>query len=100
MYLEIPIGRIEPNPKQPRQVFDEEALAELVHSVREIGILRAVGASTTLVRRAVRLESVVICGYGRVGSFVAETLRRRGYRYVIIVNRSVQRKLVARLARG
>ncbi|MGD9893537.1 MAG: cation:proton antiporter [Dehalococcoidia bacterium] len=27
---------------------------------------------------------VVICGYGRVGSFVAETLRRRGYRYVVI----------------
>jgi CPA2 family monovalent cation:H+ antiporter-2 len=27
---------------------------------------------------------VIICGYGRVGSFVAETLRRRGYRYVVI----------------
>lgn len=27
---------------------------------------------------------VVICGYGRVGSFVADTLRRRGYRYVVI----------------
>jgi CPA2 family monovalent cation:H+ antiporter-2 len=27
---------------------------------------------------------VVICGYGRVGSFVAETLRRRGYCYVVI----------------
>ena len=42
MYLEIPIGRIEPNPKQPRQVFDEEALAELVHSVREFGLMQPV----------------------------------------------------------
>ncbi len=33
---------------------------------REIGVLRAVGASRRLVRRAVRLESVVICGYGGV----------------------------------
>jgi putative ABC transport system permease protein len=33
---------------------------------REIGVLRAVGASRRLVRRAVRLESVVICTYGGV----------------------------------
>lgn len=33
---------------------------------REIGVLRAVGASRRLVRAAVRLESVVICGYGGV----------------------------------
>ena len=42
VYLEIPIDRIEPNPKQPRQVFDEEALAELVHSVREFGLMQPV----------------------------------------------------------
>jgi putative ABC transport system permease protein len=33
---------------------------------REIGVLRAIGASRRLVRRAVRWESVVICGYGGV----------------------------------
>jgi putative ABC transport system permease protein len=31
---------------------------------REIGVLRAVGASQSLIRRSVRLESIVICGYG------------------------------------
>ncbi len=41
-YREIPLDRIEPNPKQPRQVFDEEALAELVHSIREFGLLQPV----------------------------------------------------------
>ncbi|QDQ98876.1 ParB/RepB/Spo0J family partition protein [Tomitella fengzijianii] len=41
-YREIPLGQIEPNPKQPRQVFDEEALAELVHSIREFGLLQPV----------------------------------------------------------
>lgn len=33
---------IEPNPKQPRSVFDEDALAELVHSVREFGLLQPI----------------------------------------------------------
>src|SRR5436305_12740696 len=34
-YREIDPSAIEPNPRQPRQVFDEESLAELVHSIRE-----------------------------------------------------------------
>jgi ParB family chromosome partitioning protein len=33
---------IVPNPRQPRTVFDEERLAELVHSVREFGVLQPV----------------------------------------------------------
>ena len=41
-FAELPVGAISPNPRQPRQVFDEEAMAELVHSVREIGLLQPV----------------------------------------------------------
>ncbi len=41
-FAELPVGQVGPNPRQPRQVFDEEALAELVHSVREIGVLQPV----------------------------------------------------------
>ena len=42
VYREIDPARIEPNPRQPRQVFDEEALAELVHSIREFGLMQPV----------------------------------------------------------
>ncbi|MEE6136206.1 ParB/RepB/Spo0J family partition protein [Mycobacterium sp. 050128] len=42
VYREISPGDIEPNPKQPRQVFDDEALAELVHSIREFGLLQPI----------------------------------------------------------
>lgn len=38
----VPVGSIQPNPRQPRQVFDEEEMAELVHSVREIGVLQPI----------------------------------------------------------
>jgi ParB family chromosome partitioning protein len=41
-FEELPLDAIEPNPRQPREVFDEEALAELVTSVREVGVLQPV----------------------------------------------------------
>lgn len=41
-YAEIPLADVRPNPRQPRTVFDEEALAELVHSIREIGLLQPI----------------------------------------------------------
>ena len=41
-FQEVPIGAVVPNPRQPRQVFDEEALDELVESIREVGLLQPV----------------------------------------------------------
>lgn len=41
-YAELPIEEVRPNPRQPRAVFDEEALAELVFSIREIGLLQPI----------------------------------------------------------
>ncbi|MDX2357578.1 ParB/RepB/Spo0J family partition protein [Dietzia sp. PP-33] len=42
VYMEIAPSAIEPNPKQPRTHFDEEALAELAHSVKEFGLLQPI----------------------------------------------------------
>ncbi len=42
VYREIDPGQIDPNPRQPRQVFDEEALSELVHSIREFGVMQPI----------------------------------------------------------
>ncbi|KWX23533.1 ParB/RepB/Spo0J family partition protein [Mycolicibacterium wolinskyi] len=41
-YREIDPAAIEPNPRQPRQVFDDEALSELVHSIREFGLMQPI----------------------------------------------------------
>lgn len=41
-FAEIPLDDITPNPRQPRVVFEEEALAELVTSLREVGLLQPV----------------------------------------------------------
>ncbi len=42
VYQEVPIDAVVPNPRQPRQAFDEDALAELVHSIREFGLLQPI----------------------------------------------------------
>jgi ParB family chromosome partitioning protein len=42
VYREVPIDQIKANPKQPRQVFDEDALAELEHSIREFGLMQPI----------------------------------------------------------
>jgi ParB family chromosome partitioning protein len=42
VYREIDPAAIEPNPRQPRTVFDGDALAELVHSIKEFGLMQPV----------------------------------------------------------
>jgi ParB family chromosome partitioning protein len=41
-FAEVPLDSIRPNPRQPRTVFDEDALSELVGSIREVGVLQPV----------------------------------------------------------
>ncbi|HEY2550506.1 MAG TPA: ParB/RepB/Spo0J family partition protein [Streptosporangiaceae bacterium] len=41
-FAEIPVHEIVPNPRQPRQTFDEDSLAELADSIRVVGLLQPV----------------------------------------------------------
>ncbi|MEU4692047.1 ParB/RepB/Spo0J family partition protein [Actinoplanes sp. NPDC023714] len=41
-FAELPVTAIEPNAKQPRHVFDEEALEELKTSIQEVGFLQPI----------------------------------------------------------
>ncbi|MFD8242432.1 ParB/RepB/Spo0J family partition protein, partial [Streptomyces albidoflavus] len=41
-FAELPLDSITPNPRQPREIFDEDALAELVTSIKEVGLLQPV----------------------------------------------------------
>ena len=41
-YAELPVDVVQPNSQQPREVFDEDEMAELVHSIREVGVLQPV----------------------------------------------------------
>ena len=48
---EIAIDQIEANPNQPRREFDDEALQELAHSIREIGIIQPITLRQTAEHR-------------------------------------------------
>ena len=41
-YRELRPSEIQPNPHQPRSVFDEDAMAELVHSITEFGLMQPI----------------------------------------------------------
>jgi ParB family chromosome partitioning protein len=41
-FAELPLEAIVPNPRQPRSVFDEDAMAELTASIREVGLLQPI----------------------------------------------------------
>jgi ParB family chromosome partitioning protein len=79
VYREIDPTHIEPNPRQPRQVFDEEALAELVHSIREFGLMqpivvREVGSSRyQLVMGERRWRAAQQAGLAAIPAIVRET---------------------------
>ena len=78
-YAEIPVGSITPNPRQPRQVFDEEALAELVHSLREVGLLQPIvvrplgGDRYELVAGERRWRAAQQAGFPAIPSIVRDT---------------------------
>jgi ParB family chromosome partitioning protein len=78
-YAELPVVVISPNPKQPRATFDEGAHKELVHSIREIGLLqpvvvRPMGSSGyQLVAGERRLRAAKEAGLSNIPAIVRDT---------------------------
>jgi ParB family transcriptional regulator, chromosome partitioning protein len=80
-FAELPIGDIRPNPKQPRQVFDEAALEELAHSLREVGFLQPVVVRPAgkdregyeLVMGERRLRAAQLGGFTTIPAIVRDT---------------------------
>ena len=83
VYREIALADIEANPRQPRQVFDEEALSELVHSIREFGLLQPIvvravagsesGARYQIVMGERRWRAAQEAGLATIPAIVRET---------------------------
>ncbi|GAA1506275.1 ParB/RepB/Spo0J family partition protein [Nocardioides humi] len=78
-FAELPVDQIAPNAVNPRTVFDEEAMAELVHSVKEIGLLQPVVVRRTgpdayeLVMGERRWRATQQAGLATIPAIVRET---------------------------
>jgi ParB family chromosome partitioning protein len=79
----IEVGTIRPNPQQPRREFRQEELDELIHSVREFGVLQPIvvrplaspekGASFELIMGERRLRAATAAGLATIPAVVRET---------------------------
>lgn len=75
---DLPIGQIRANPRQPRAAFDDEALEELSHSIREFGLLQPVvvrpsGDGYELVMGERRLRAAAAAGLTVLPAIVRDT---------------------------
>lgn len=89
--VEIEINLIDPNPRQPRTIFDQEALQELVASIKEIGILqppivRKIGARYELIIGERRLRASKLAGLKQIPVIIRQTPNNELLREALIEN--------------
>jgi len=90
-FAELNIRSIEPNPQQPRRIFDDEALAELVHSIKEIGLLQPVVVRQTksgyeLVAGERRLRASKKAGLKTIPALIRKTADNQMLRDALLEN--------------
>jgi ParB family chromosome partitioning protein len=78
-FAEIELSQIKPNAKQPRQVFEEEALKELTFSLKEIGLLQPIVVRATgnneyeIVAGERRFRAAKLAGFTKIPALIRET---------------------------
>ena len=81
-FAELPVELISPNPRQPRQVFDEEDIEELASSIKEVGLLQPIvvrriddeeGTRYELIMGERRLRASELAGETTIPAIVRET---------------------------
>ena len=94
IYVEIAPDDVVPNPRQPRQVFDTDALAELVHSIKEIGLLQPIvvrrregkGAHYELIAGERRWRASQEAGLDRIPAILRDTTDDNMLREALLEN--------------
>ncbi|MFM7541836.1 MAG: ParB/RepB/Spo0J family partition protein [Actinomycetales bacterium] len=90
--LEVAIETVKPNRRQPRSIFDDEALQELAASIREIGILqppvvRRIGENQyELIMGERRLRAAKLAGLTTIPVIIRETSDNELLREALIEN--------------
>jgi ParB family chromosome partitioning protein len=88
---ELDLSQITPNPQQPRSVFEAEAFGELVHSIREFGVLqpivvRPMGAGYELIMGERRLRASKEAGLLSIPAVIRETADENMLRDALLEN--------------
>lgn len=89
--LEVPVGAVAPNPRQPRTSFEDETLEALAVSIQEVGILqpivvRRVGQGFELIAGERRLRAAKRAGLATIPAVVRESDDTESLREALIEN--------------
>jgi len=89
--LEIPVGAIGPNPRQPRVDFEEESLAALARSIREVGVLQPIvvrrrDTGYEVVAGERRLRAAKLAGLATIPAITRDTDDTESLREALIEN--------------
>lgn len=89
--LEVPIGDITPNPRQPRTIIDSDKLAELAASIREHGLIQPLIVTSslsgyTLIAGERRWRAAALAGLSEVAVIVKESTPQEVLELAIIEN--------------
>ena len=92
-FVELDPTEVTPNPHQPREVFDEEAMAELVGSIKEIGVLQPIvvrpkpgGTGYELIMGERRLRASKEAGLTKIPAIVRDTVDNDMLRDALVEN--------------
>ncbi|MEV5412100.1 ParB/RepB/Spo0J family partition protein [Thermopolyspora sp. NPDC052614] len=91
-FQEIDVELIDPNPRQPREIFDGEALDELAMSIEEVGLLQPIvvrakeGGRFELIMGERRLRASKLAGLKQIPSIVRNTQDDEMLREALIEN--------------
>ena len=89
--LEIPVGAIGPNPRQPRTMFQDESLEALAVSIREVGVLQPIvvrrgDTGFELIAGERRLRAAKAAGLATIPAVVRESDDTESLREALIEN--------------
>ena len=89
--LEVPVGSVQPNPRQPRSSFDDDALGALALSIKDVGILqpivvRKTGTGYELIAGERRLRAAKLAGLATVPVILRESDEAESLREALIEN--------------
>ena len=91
-YKMLPIYKVEPNPDQPRQNFDDEELGELAESITEHGIIQPITVRETkngyyqIIAGERRWRAARLCKLSEVPAIVVEADDRKAMELALIEN--------------
>jgi ParB family chromosome partitioning protein len=89
--IEIPVGRISPNPYQPRKRFDPDSLAALSASIRDHGVIQPILVTETidgyrLIAGERRLRAAQAAGLERIPAVVRQLADRSQLELALVEN--------------